>query len=65
MGERGQAGFMPVVAIPAVVMSRMPGFQLHWIWYLSVGSVVVQLALSMLLLRREFGRRLRFEPVSV
>jgi hypothetical protein len=42
----------------------MPGFQLNWLWYLSVGAVIVQLALSMLLLRKEFGRRLRFEAVS-
>ena len=53
-----------LVAIPSVLMSRMQGFQLHWIWYLSVGAVLVQLTLSMLLLRREFGRRLRFETVS-
>jgi putative MATE family efflux protein len=52
-----------LVAIPAVILSRMPGFQLNWIWYLSVGSVYVQLTLSMLLLRREFGRRLGFEVV--
>ncbi|MDQ6886002.1 MAG: MATE family efflux transporter [Gemmatimonadota bacterium] len=52
-----------LVAIPAVILSRMPGFELHWIWYLSVGSVFVQLTLSMLLLRREFGRRLQFDGV--
>jgi putative MATE family efflux protein len=52
-----------IVVIPAVILSRNPGFQLHWIWYLSVGAVVVQLVLSMLLLRREFGRRLVFQPV--
>ena len=48
------------IAIPALVLSRTPGFQLRWIWYLSVASVFLQLTLSMLLLRREFGRRLRF-----
>ena len=53
-----------IITIPAVLLSRMPGFQLHWIWYLSVGAVLVQLLLSMLLLRREFGRRLNFEPVA-
>jgi putative MATE family efflux protein len=51
-----------LVAIPALVMSRMPGFQLNWIWYVSVGSVFVQLTLSLLLLRREFERRLDFAP---
>jgi putative MATE family efflux protein len=53
-----------MVAVPAVLLSHMPGFQLRWIWYLSVAAVVVQLTLSMLLLRREFGRRLVFEPVA-
>lgn len=50
-----------LVAIPVVILSRQPGFQIHWIWYLSAGSVLVQLALAMLFLRREFGRRLTFE----
>ena len=50
-----------LTAIPAVILSRLPGFELHWIWYLSLGSVYSALAVSMLLLRREFGRRLRFD----
>ncbi|HEX6628580.1 MAG TPA: MATE family efflux transporter [Gemmatimonadaceae bacterium] len=49
-----------LVAVPAILLSRTPGFQLHWIWYLSVGAVLVQLVLSMFLLRREFSRRLVF-----
>jgi putative MATE family efflux protein len=53
-----------LVAIFALILARMPGFQLHWIWYLSVGSVFVQLLLSMWLLRQEFDRRLRWEPVA-
>jgi putative MATE family efflux protein len=53
-----------ITAIPAIILSRQPGFQLHWIWYLSVGAILVQLALSLSLLRREFGRRLNFEPVG-
>jgi len=36
---------------------------LHWIWYLSVGATFAQLLFSMLLLRREFGRRLVFQSV--
>jgi putative MATE family efflux protein len=54
---------MFLIAIPAVLLARTPGFQLRWIWYLSVASALVQLALSMLLLRREFDRRLTFETV--
>jgi len=49
-----------IVAIPAVILSRMAGFDLVWVWYLSVFSVLVQLLVSMLLLRREFNRRLNF-----
>jgi Na+-driven multidrug efflux pump len=49
-----------LVAVPAILLSRTPGFQLNWIWYLSVGAVFVQLTLSLLLLRREFRRRLTF-----
>jgi len=49
-----------LVAVPAILLSRTAAFQLNWIWYLSVGAVFVQLVLSMLLLRREFTRRLAF-----
>ena len=47
-----------LVSIFALMLARMPDFQLRWIWYLSVATVVVQLALAMWFLRREFGRRL-------
>jgi len=50
-----------LVLIPAIALSKAPGFQLRWIWYLSLGAVVVQLALSLWLLRREFAKRLRFD----
>jgi len=49
-----------LVAVPAILLSRAPGFQLNYIWYLSVTAVVIQLAIAMLLLRREFRRRLTF-----
>jgi putative MATE family efflux protein len=54
-----------LVTVSALLLARTPGFQLHWIWYLSVASVFVQLALSMWLLRGEFDRRLQWEPVRV
>jgi MATE family, multidrug efflux pump len=53
-----------LVAVPVVILSRSPGFQLRWIWYLSAGAVVVHLVVSMLLLRREYRRRLNFEPLA-
>ena len=50
------------VAVPAILLAQKASFQLDWIWYLSVGAVLVQLTLSLLLLRREFNRRLTFAP---
>ncbi|PYQ18743.1 MAG: hypothetical protein DMF81_23980 [Acidobacteria bacterium] len=43
---------------PAYALSRRPGFQLWHLWYLSVASVTVQLAVNLWLLHREFGRKL-------
>jgi Na+-driven multidrug efflux pump len=47
-----------LVAVPGVIVARLPGFELRWLWWLSVASVYVQLVLAMVLLRREFGLRL-------
>jgi len=51
-----------VLAVPVLLLSRLPGFQLRWIWHLSVLSVTLQMVLSLLLLRRELRLRLSFEP---
>jgi Na+-driven multidrug efflux pump len=53
-----------LITTGALLLARSPGFQLHWIWYLSVASVLVQLVLSMSFLRAEFSRRLRWDPVG-
>ena len=53
-----------LVAVSALVAARMPGFELRWLWWLSVASVYIQLALAMLLLRWELRLRLRWDPVS-
>jgi putative MATE family efflux protein len=47
-----------LVAVVAIAMSRMTGFELRWIWYLSVASVVLQVVLVLWLLQREFRARL-------
>jgi MATE family, multidrug efflux pump len=47
-----------LVAVPAILLARTSGFELRWIWYLSVASVVFQLITVLLLLRREFRLRL-------
>jgi putative MATE family efflux protein len=51
-----------LVAVPLVILSRMEGFHLLWIWYLSTASVLVQLTMMLLLLQREMRLRL---PVTV
>jgi len=53
-----------VVLVPAVLLARVPGFELRWVWYLSVAATVLQLLLNLTLLRREFQMRLRFEALT-
>ena len=53
-----------LVAVPAIMLSRLPNFHLNQIWYLSMGAVIVQLALSLWLLRREFRLRLNWETTA-
>jgi Na+-driven multidrug efflux pump len=47
-------------ALPAYLVSLHPGFQIRHVWYLSVGSIVFQACLNLLLLRRELQRKLVF-----
>ncbi len=51
-----------LVAVPAFLLARLPGFHLRWIWYLTVRSVTLQMVLSLWLLRREFRIRLDGVP---
>jgi putative MATE family efflux protein len=53
-----------LVAVPIVLAAGMPGFELRWIWYVSVASVIVQMTLNLLLLRREFRLRLAFQSAA-
>jgi putative MATE family efflux protein len=54
-----------VTAIPILLLSQLEGFALWWVWMLSATTVVLQLGLSLLLLRREFKVRLAFKPEPV
>ncbi|HWJ14739.1 MAG TPA: MATE family efflux transporter [Gemmatimonadaceae bacterium] len=60
---------MVVLTIPVFLLARLSTFQLHWVWYLSLATAYFQLGLVLLLLRREFARRLDFgvaaPPISV
>jgi putative MATE family efflux protein len=44
--------------LPAILLARVTGFHLTWIWYLSAASVVLQMTANLLLLQREFRMRL-------
>lgn len=46
-----------IVAVPAFVLARRQDFRLEWVWYLSAGSILVQVVLSLVLLQRAFRRR--------
>jgi putative MATE family efflux protein len=50
-----------LIAVPILLLANAPGFTLLWIWYISVGAIFIQLAMNLLLLRREFRVRLAFE----
>ena len=52
---------MVFFALPALLISRMPGFEIREVWYLSVASTVLQMCANLLLLRHELRKRLRFE----
>ena len=49
-----------LLVIPAYLMSRVNGFALHWIWYLSVSVVAIHATMNLLLLQREYRRKLTF-----
>jgi putative MATE family efflux protein len=53
-----------LIAVPLYFLSRMPGFELRWIWYLSVAAAAIQMTLNLALLMREFRIRLSFDVSS-
>jgi putative MATE family efflux protein len=48
-------------AAPAVWISHRPDFHMRQLWHLSVVAVTLQMVFNMLLLRREFKRKLNFD----
>jgi len=54
-----------LVSIPVILLSRIPGFALRWVWLISAATIVLQLGVSLLLLRREFHRRLLFNETAM
>ncbi len=53
-----------IVAVPSILLSRLPDFRLTWVWYLTVVSVFLQMTIGLWLLRREFRLRLDGMPVA-
>src|SRR5688572_9238282 len=51
-----------IFVLPAVIMSRMAGFDIKHVWYLSVATILFQAGVNVLLLQREFKRKLVFPP---
>jgi putative MATE family efflux protein len=47
-------------ALPAAMLSRTPGFQIRYVWYLSVASIFFQAGVNFCLLQRELRRKLSF-----
>ena len=44
--------------VPAVLLSRVAGFHLTWIWYVTAVAVFVQMTVNLILLQREFRLKL-------
>ena len=49
---------MLLTAVPAILLARVAGFQLRWIWYLSAGTIGFQVVTVLWLLQREYRLRL-------
>ena len=47
-------------AVPVWWLSTQPNFKIEQVWYLSIASATFQAMVSLLLLRREFKKRLKF-----
>jgi putative MATE family efflux protein len=47
-----------ISVIPAILLSRVAGFHLTWIWYISAAAVFLQMTVNLLLLQREFRIKL-------
>ncbi|MEY2498606.1 MAG: hypothetical protein QOD12_2162 [Verrucomicrobiota bacterium] len=51
---------MLLFAVPALLLSHTAGFQIRYVWYLSVASIFFQACTNLLLLHRELRKKLAF-----
>jgi putative MATE family efflux protein len=49
-----------IFVLPAVIISGMAGFDIKHVWYLSVATILFQAVVNVLLLQREFKKKLVF-----
>jgi putative MATE family efflux protein len=54
------ASRLVVFFVIAVWVSKQPGFELHQVWYVSVGTTTLQAVISLLLVRVQLRKRLQF-----
>ena len=50
-----------IFALPALSLSYRPDFHIKIVWYLSVGSQLLQAGINLLLLQRELHKKLKFD----
>jgi len=55
---------LALFALPAFLLARTPGYQLKHIWYLSVGSQLIQMCVNLWLLRHELRKKLNFDETE-
>jgi Na+-driven multidrug efflux pump len=51
-------------AVPSYILATQPGFQVRYVWYVSVLSVAIQATINVALLFREFRRKLNFADMA-
>jgi putative MATE family efflux protein len=49
-----------VNVVPAILLSRLAGFHLAWIWYVGIVAVFLQMTVNLILLQREFRLKLAY-----
>ena len=54
-----------IFAAPAIWLSRRPDFHMHQLWHLSVVTVTLQMLFNIVLVRREFRRKLNFDAARL
>jgi putative MATE family efflux protein len=47
-------------AVPSIWLSRQPGFEMRYVWYISLASVFAHMGILLWLVRRQFAERLRW-----